>query len=377
MISGVMSADCDPSTIPTSPPAPSRSAGCVGGLHEACVGVTDLEEAIADFRAWGCRPGLRGHLDAAASAALYGHDSALESVQLLHGDADHGLVRLMKWQTPLNDGVGLRPNLRGIGSRWGVRVTQSVHGVLNHAERALQSGLLLALLPPQLAVIGEVSGERAAKPFRDPIVGVREMVLIQPHYRQVIFERFGYESPLYGQVEPTSLLRASQHTHAGLMVASDDERIFDFYETVLGLKRTHEERVPYANATGSRSIFGLEPGEGFHMVDFDDPRTGASLAERRSGKLKCVRFAADARIEDLRELARPGCLGYSLYTWRVGDLGLLRRTLAATPGVTGIAAATLGEILPDEFGRPSLGLRAPDGSPWVLQQAPQGWPAAP
>ena len=41
------------------------------------------------------------------------------------------------------------------------------------------------------------------------------------------------------------------------------------------------------------------------------------------------------------------------------------------------AAATLGEILPDEFGRPSLGLRAPDGSPWVLQQAPQGWPAAP
>ena len=66
MISGVMSADCDPSTIPTSSPAPSRSAGCVGGLHEACVGVTDLEEAITDFRAWGCRPGLRGHLDAAA-----------------------------------------------------------------------------------------------------------------------------------------------------------------------------------------------------------------------------------------------------------------------------------------------------------------------
>ena len=90
-----------------------------------------------------------------------------------------------------------------------------------------------------------------------------------------------------------------------------------------------------------------------------------------------MRFAADARIEDLRELARPGCLGYSLYTWRVGDLGLLRRTLAATPGVAGIAAATLGEILPDEFGRLSLGLRAPDGSPWVLQQAPQGWPAAP
>ena len=49
MISGVMSAAYDPSTVPTPSPVPSRSAGCVGGLHEACVGVTDLEEAIAEM----------------------------------------------------------------------------------------------------------------------------------------------------------------------------------------------------------------------------------------------------------------------------------------------------------------------------------------
>ena len=343
---------------------PGASTGCVGGLHEACVGVPDLDEAIADFAAWGWRSGLRGRLDASAAEALYGHRSALESVQLLHGTSDHGLVRLMKWETPRNAGTGLRPDLRGIGSRWGVRVTQSVYNVVNHAERALQAGAPLVLLPPQLAVIGEVSGERAARPFRDPVVGVREMVLLQPHYRQVVFERFGYESPRYGAIEPDSLLRASQHTHFGLMVADDDGRIFDFYDRVLGLKRTHEERVPYANATGSRSIFGLAPGEGFHMVDFDDPRTGPALAERRSGKLKCVRFAADAKIDDLRELARPGCLGYSLYTWRVADLAAMRARLAATAGVT-----DLGDIRPDEFGRASLGFRAPDGYHWQLMQA--------
>lgn len=344
----------------TTTPSPA----CVGGMHELCVGVPDLALAVEDFAAYGCRPGERGRLDADAAEALYGHRSALQSVRLLHGEADHGLVRLMQWETPRNAGVGLRKDLRGAGSRWGVRVTGSAYGIVNHAERALQAGAPLVMIPPQLAVIGEVSGERAARPFRDPIVGVREMVLLQPHYRQVFFERFGYESPLYGQVDPDSLLRTSQHTHAGLMVASDDPRIFDLYESVLGLKRTHEETVPYANATGSRSIFGLEPGEGFHMVDFDDPRTGSTLATRRSGKLKCVRFAADAKLDDLRELSRPGCLGYSLYAWRVDDARAMHATLASTPGVTG-----LRPVQPDEFGRLCVAFRAPDGYDWVLVQA--------
>jgi catechol 2,3-dioxygenase-like lactoylglutathione lyase family enzyme len=145
------------------------------------------------------------------------------------------------------------------------------------------------------------------------------------------------------------------------MVASDDPRVFDFYDGVLGLKRTHEETVPYENATGSRSIFGLEPGEGFHMVDFDDPATGSTLATRRSGKLKCVRFAAGAKIDDLRDAARPGSLGYSLYTWRVDDIDGMQARLAATPAVT-----QLRPVRPDEFGRRSLSFRAPDGYDWML-----------
>jgi hypothetical protein len=77
-----------------------------------------------------------------------------------------------------------------------------------------------------------------------------------------------------------------------------------------------------------------------------------------------VRFAAGAQMDDLRGLSRPGCLGYSLYTWRVGDLEAMRARLATTPGVT-----ALGELRADEFGRTSLGFTAPDGCAWVLQQA--------
>ncbi|MCS6948449.1 MAG: VOC family protein, partial [Steroidobacteraceae bacterium] len=235
--------------------------------------------------------------------------------------------------------------------------------IVNHAERARAAGAELTLIEPILAVIGEVSGQRAARPFREPIVGVREMVLLQPLYRQVFFERFNYDSPLYGQIDHTSLLRTSQHTHFGLMIAHDDPHLLDFYDQVLGLKRTLDEYVPYENATGSRVIFGLEEGEGFHMVDFDDPRTGPALAERRSGKLKCVRFSAAARIDNRLARSRAGCLGYSLYVWRVGDLDAMHRRVAAA----GVRAQT--DIVPDEFGQSAFSFFAPDGYHWVLIQA--------
>jgi uncharacterized glyoxalase superfamily protein PhnB len=136
--------------------------------------------------------------------------------------------------------------------------------------------------------------------------------------------------------------------------------VLDFYDQVLGLKRMLDERTPYDNATGSRTIFGLQPGEGFHMVDFDDPRSGHALHERRSGKLKCVRFAGDARIEQCLDRSRAGSLGYSLYCWRVNDIEGMHRRVAAA----GVAALT--DVLADEFGRRSFTFDAPDGYQWML-----------
>lgn len=348
------------STQRTNPDLPPGR--CIGGLHEVCVGVPDLETAAADFAAYGCHRAESGTLDADAAKALYGVDSAVHSLRLSHQNADHGLVRLMQWDRPLNEGLGIADNLRCVGSRWGVRVTTSAFNLLNHAERARQGGSPLTIIEPLLAVIGEVSGTRAAQPFRDPIVGVREMVLLQPYYRQVFFERFGYESPLYGQVDSQSLLRTSQHTHFGLMIANDDPHILDFYEDVLGLQRMLDEYTPYDNATGSRRIFGLEPGEGFHMVDFDDPASGPSLGERRSGKLKCVRFAASAKIDHRLSHSRAGCQGYSLYCWRVDDIDRMHSRVSSS------RASGLTPICADEFGRRSFTFFAPDGYHWMLLQ---------
>jgi len=346
----------------TTQPSSARPS-CVGGLYEVCIGVPDIAASLAYYERFGCRAGRFGALDAASARALYGVDSPLRSLRLHHQDADHGLVRLMQWERPRNDGLGLDPNLRCVGSRWGVRLTGSVLNIANHAALAKDQGEPVNVIDPILAVIGEVTGEAAARPFAEPVVGVREMVVLQPLYRQVFFERFGYQSPLYGRVDPHCLFQTSQHTHAGMMLATDDHQLLRFYDEVLGLKRWFDAERPYGQATGSRTIFGLEPDETHWMVDFDDPRSGHSLDERRSGKLKIVRFARGSRLADKLDRSRPGSLGCSLYTWRVNDIeGMWKR-------VHGSGATALTDVLQDEFGTRSFSFAAPDGYCWTLLQA--------
>jgi uncharacterized glyoxalase superfamily protein PhnB len=347
----------------TTPAAIGARPACVGGLYEICVGVPDLAGSIAYFERFGCTAGRFGTLDAAAARALYGVDSAVRSVRLMHQDADHGLVRLMQWERPVNDGLGLDSDLRCRGSRWGVRLTASVLDIANHAVTARDLGEPVRVIEPILAVVGEVSGTRAPRPFVEPFVGVREMVLIQPLYRQVFFERFGYDSPRYGQICRHSMFRTSQHTHAGLMLHGDDHQLLRFYDEVLGLKRWFDGERPYAQTTGARRLFGLEEGETHWMVDFDDPRSGHTLEERRSGKLKIVRLASASRLLDKRDRSRPGCLGCSLYTWRANDIEGLWKLVQAN------GATQVSDVLPDEFGTRAFSFVAPDGYSWTLLQA--------
>ncbi len=345
----------------TTPGTTRARPTCIGGLHEICVGVPDLVEAIAYYERFGCQVGRIGELDRTAARALYGVDSALRSVRLSHGLADHGLLRLMQWERPVNDGLGLDDDLRCLGSRWGVRLTASVLDIANHAVTARDLGEPLRVIEPVLAVIGELTGHRAPRPFAEPLACVREMVLIRPLQREVFFERFGYDSPHYGCICPHSLFRTSQHTHAGIMIATDDHQVLRFYDEVLGLKRWFDAERPYAQTTGSsRRIFGLAEGETHWTVDFDDPRSGHSLAERRSGKLKVVRFAASSRLPDKRDRSRPGCLGYSQYTWRATDVEGLWKLVQAG------GAKQVTDVLPDEFGSRAFSCVAPDGYTWTF-----------
>jgi len=333
---------------------------CVGGCYEIGVGVDDLATAIGYFERCGYRVGPVAHFTAAKAKALYGHGSALTAVRLLHQSADHGLIRLMKWEKPANAGIGME-GFRCEGNRWGAALTRNVMAVSNHAENAHAMGRPVKVVEPVFAVIYPTGKE--TEPFREEIIGVREMMLVQPLYRQIFFERFGYDNPLYGQVNEASLLRLSQVTHAGMVVRSDDPGILNFYDHVLGLKRSADHEVPYVQSKGSRPIFELEKGETHWLVDFDDPQSGAGAHDRRSGRLKIIRFAKKAKMPDVHDRSRPGALGYCLYSWRCTDAKAMRAAVMAG------GASDVTRVQEDEFGAKAFSFRAPDGYFWTLIEA--------
>jgi len=101
----------------------------------------------------------------------------------------------MQWERPVNDGLGLDDDLRCLGSRWGVRLTASVLDITNHAVTARDLGEPLRVIEPVLAVIGELTGHRAPRPFAEPLACVREMVLIRPLQREVFLRALRLRQP--------------------------------------------------------------------------------------------------------------------------------------------------------------------------------------
>lgn len=347
--------------------AHERSALAAGGLYEVCIGTADLDAALRWWRASGYAPAEEAMLAPDLAERLYGWRSAARAIRLAHASgADHGLVRLWAWEAPSGPGLGTI-GLRADGNRWTGQFTRSVMTVANHAAAAIKAGMALDLSEPHFIdmsrAYAHLFGGRAPEPFVDPLVALREVQLFAPEARQVFLERFGYDPPLLGRFADDSLLRATQVVQGSMLVRSDDPGIFGFYERVLGLWKSLDLEVPYADTQASRAVFALREGETHWNVDLDEPASRPTMAGRRSGRLKIFRFAADAPMEAVHDHASPGALGLSCYTWRVKDIEEARRRALAE------GAGAVTPVTPDEFGRPAIGLTAPDGYAWVLVEA--------
>ena len=338
----------------------------VGGLYETGIGVPDLDTATEYWGSFGFRAGPEASLDAAVAEGLYGHSSALTSRRLLHQDADHGLIRLMCWEFPINDGVGLKP-LRGHISRWTGQFVRSAADVSNHARIAETNGLPINDLPPTFIDLSTYNpglfDGKAPRPFLDPVIGVSEYSLIQPLSRQAFLERFNYESKMLGTYNDDCLFPATQIAHIGLMFTSDDHGVYDFYDQTLGLKRVSDAPIPYEKATASRDAYDLVESDTYWAVNFEEPGSGTGMDERRSGRLLMFRFESGSNLEDLSELARPGCLGHSLNTWRIRDLNAFHDECGAA------GCTNLTSIQPDEFGVEAFTCKTPDEFIWTFIQA--------
>lgn len=330
----------------------------IEGIYEVCIGVSEPKAMVQYWSQFGYKLGLEGKLSADSAQKLYGVNSALHSLRLYHQDADHGLIRLMVWEHPTNEGLQLTP-MKVKGNRWATTLTANVLNILNHAEKAEKDGLPIKYIDPQWTVIYQTENGR---PFIDTLVGVREMMLLQPLTRQVFFQRFNYNVPNYGAINPHATFQTSQVTHMGMVVQDDSKETLKFYEEVLGLLRTQDDiESTYENAPGGRPIFDLQPGERFWVTSFDDPRSSATDWKLAlSGRMYIIRFPEEMKLESRFAQAQPGALGMSLYTYRVREIKEYFNR------VKNSKAKQVTEIIPNEFGEESFSFISPDGYFWTL-----------
>lgn len=335
--------------------------GSITGIYEVCIGVTDAVPQIQYWEQFGYRIGQIGELPAPVATQLYGVNSQVRSIRLYHQDADHGSIRLMVWEKPVNEGLQMS-SMKAKGNRWTTTLTADLLNILNHAEDAKAADLPIAYTYPRWEVI--YNKDRKPRPFVDAAVGVREMMLLQPLTRQVLFQRFNYTVPNYGKINANSFFKTSQITHMGMVIQDDSKEKLLFYEEVLGLMRVRDDvETTFESSIAGREIFDLQPGEGFLVTAFDDPRSSKTdFQAARSGRLYILRFPSAIDLTDSYNRAHPGCLGMSLYTYRVRDIDEYFNRVKAS------SARQVTEIIANEFGEQSFSFIAPDGYFWTLIQ---------
>lgn len=333
----------------------------ISGLYEIAIGITAADESnvINYWDKFGFTVNLSGNLDREAAKKLYGVDSNVRSLRLQNKVTDRSLLRLMIWDNPVNEGLGLSP-LKVVGSRWGTSLCLDVFNVANHAEDGQALGLPIYYVPPQRNLINRPEN---FTPFYQANPCVHEMVLIQPLTRQVIFQRHDYHRPNSGIVNPDSYFKASEFVHAGFIVDCESERL-DFYDQVLGLVRTLDN-VESGYSLASRNILEVKkenPDERMFNTYFTAP--GYDLKEKNqvhSGNFEVLRL--EGNLENKQTYSRPGCLGTSLYTLKVTDIDSYHQK------VSNSEATEVTEIIVNEFAEKSFSFVAPDGYFWTLLQS--------
>lgn len=339
------------------PSVPSTSP--IQGIYEVCIGTRTPIPLIQYWEQFGYRISQVGELPASTVQKLYGINSSLYSIRLYHQEADHGLIRLMVWETPINDGLRMA-SMKVKGNRWATTLTANLLHILNHVEEAVAANWPIRYTFPQWEVI--YHKEHRGRPFIDPAVGVREMLLLQLLTRQVLFERFNYTLPHYGQINQSAIFKASQITHMGIVIQDDSKETLQFYEDVLQLLRVRDDvETTYESSKAAQKLFDLQPNEQFFVTAFDDPRSSKTdLQAVRSGRLYIVRFPEAMQLANHSYESQPGCLGMSLYTYRVREIEEYWNRVQASQ------ARNLTEIVSNEFGEPSFSFIAPDGYAWTL-----------
>lgn len=319
----------------------------ISGIFENCVGSKDIEATLKYWAEFGYKEVNRGQLTAEQAELLYGYKSDLTSLRLQNGNSsDHGLVRVMWWKQPRN--VGLGHTLPVVeGSRWFASLTRDIYAIADAFTDDKANGGNWIYTEPVRAIeaIGNVGTG-----LYNRFVGVREMFVIGPETRQAFFQRYNYNRPGYGTIDPNSPLLVSEGTHSSLITS--DHSLASFYAEAFGLipQEINGKRSGYQNPS-TRQTLMLSDGQEFYLSAFASPKTNVGPFQVYSPLYP---------TPDKRDYSQPGSLGLSLFTYQVENITAFHQRVCLS------AATNVTPILSNEFGEPSFGLVAPDGMYWVI-----------
>ncbi|MCC5624188.1 hypothetical protein [Nostoc sp. CHAB 5715] len=231
----------------------------------------------------------------------------MTSIRLQNGNsADHGLVRVMWWKQPRNEGLGdTLPVV--VGSRWFASLTKDIYAIADAFTDDKANGGDWIYTEPVRAI--EATGNEGTGLY-NRFVGVREMFVIGCETRQAFFQRYNYNRPGYGTVDPSSPLSVSEGTHSSFITS--DHALASFYADFFGLipLETNGKRSGYQKPS-TRQILMLCEGQEFYLSAFASPKTNVGLLQVYSPLYP---------TPDKREYSQPGSLGLSLFTYRVEDI---------------------------------------------------------
>lgn len=319
----------------------------ISGIFENCIGSKDAEQMLRYWAELGYREIQQGQLPSDSAKQLYGYASNLTSFRLQNGDSkDHGLVRVMVWQQPHNEGLGKTLPLT-IGSRWFASLVQDIYALADAFSDDNENGGDWLFTNPVRAIEG--IGNQATS-FYNRFVGVREMFVIGTQTRQAFFQRYNYTRPGYGTISPEFSLKVSEGTHSSIVTAEHDSAFF--YADVLGLQpfEFNGKRSGYQNPS-TRQTLMLEDGQEFYLSLFASPNTTVGVLQV---------YSPLHPTTDQRELAQPGSLGLSLFTYQVEDIQTFHDR------VSNSNATLVTDLVLNEFGESSFGFVAPDGMYWAI-----------
>jgi hypothetical protein len=180
---------------------------------------------------------------------------------------------------------------------------------------------------------------------------VRENAVYGAYFNHVFFQRYGYEIPGYGTINPNTPLKTSEFTHHDFFIPGKDLASIRYITEVLGFKSEGEPEVNGDWQKGPQRVFAMPPGYTHLYQGFVSPNNIC-------GKLKF--FVPLAPKPDRSAHQRLGELGITMHTLYAANIEKILEAAKRYPGLK------VTEIQKNEFGEPAFVLRDSVGVVWQI-----------